>query len=234
MALITGAGGGVGEAVAIRFAREGWATVLTSRTPAKLEATADNVRAEVADAAVTTVAADLTDPDEAQNIVDQAIETFGRLDAMANVAGYASEVELGKSDAAEWRRTIDVNVSAIVYLVDAAWEQLAAGEGATVVNVSSMASIDPFPSFAYYAPAKAAVNMFGRMVAGQGEEVGIRAVTVAPGAIETPMLRSLFGKDQLPPEKTLDPSQVAAAVVELAIAERDFESGEVIELPSPE
>ena len=76
-----------------------------------------------------------------------------------------------------------------------------------------MASVDPFPEFAIYAAAKAGVNALTLCLGKQGQPHGIRAVTIAPGAVETPMLRGLFDPTMIPPEKTLTPVEVASTIV---------------------
>ena len=86
-----------------------------------------------------------------------------------------------------------------------------------MVNVSSMASIDPFPGFATYAAAK----------------IGVKAVAVAPGAVETPMLRSMFNEQMIPKDKALSPEQVAKIITDCITGERAFTSGETIAVPSP-
>jgi NAD(P)-dependent dehydrogenase (short-subunit alcohol dehydrogenase family) len=96
-----------------------------------------------------------------------------------------------------------------------------------------MASFDPFPGLAIYAAAKVAINMFTHCIAQEGEKIGVKSVCVAPGAIETPMLRGLFGKDVLPTEKTLDPKEVAGFIVDCITGKRGFKSGETVVMASP-
>ena len=96
-----------------------------------------------------------------------------------------------------------------------------------------MATLDPFPGLGVYAAAKAALESLTRSVVGEGGSRGIRAFSVATGAVETPMLRSLFSEKELPPEKALDPAEVAAIVLECIRGERDGEQGGVIRVPSP-
>jgi NAD(P)-dependent dehydrogenase (short-subunit alcohol dehydrogenase family) len=96
-----------------------------------------------------------------------------------------------------------------------------------------MATTDPFPGFFIYAAAKAGVNLMAKSCAKEGREFGIRAFSVAPGAVETPMLRALFSEVQLPPEKCLSPDDVAKVVVECIAGERDTQNGETIFIPSP-
>jgi NAD(P)-dependent dehydrogenase (short-subunit alcohol dehydrogenase family) len=232
-AIVTGAGGAVGGALARQLAEAGWAVALTSRSEQKAAATAQAIEKHAPDAPCAVLPADLTDEHAARGVVEQASERFGRLDALAHVAGRAGLVPVEQISAEAWRATIDVNVSALMHLAAAAWEPLAAQGGGRIAGVSSMAAIDPMPGFSLYAPAKAAENMFLRVAARQGADRGIETVTLAPGAIETAMLRGLFSEGQLPRDRTLDPEDVAAALRDCLTGERAFTSGEVIEMPSP-
>jgi NAD(P)-dependent dehydrogenase (short-subunit alcohol dehydrogenase family) len=91
-----------------------------------------------------------------------------------------------------------------------------------------MASIDPFPGLSVYAASKVGLNMFTTCTAKEGAELGVRAVSIALGAVETPMLRGLFDESQLPREKALDPAEVAALIAECVTGKRAFEPGELL------
>ena len=232
VAVVTGAGSGVGRATAILLGQAGYAVALVGRRKEPLEETAGMIgRGGGAEAAV--ISADVSQPEPAQRAIAQAQARFGRIDALANVAGYA---QLGPIDAItppDWRQTIDTNLSSIVYLTTAVWPIFRRQHQGVVVNVSSMASLDPFPGFAMYASAKAAVNMFTRCSAREGEPLGVKVVAVAPGAVETPMLRAVFDQKTIPPEKALAPEQVGAVIRDCITGTRGFHSGETIQLPSP-
>ena len=100
-------------------------------------------------------------------------------------------------------------------------------------SVSSMASIDPFPGFSIYAAAKAGVNLFTLVTGREGQKIGVRAMAVAPGAVETGMLRKLFDESVIPADATLSPDEVAKVIVDCLENKRAFEVGQTIELPSP-
>jgi len=229
-AIVTGAGSGIGRAAALQLAEAGWAVTLVGRTEAKLRQTAAAIGDE---RRVLVHAADLVDSDACGAVVTAAVERFGRLDALINCAGYAAVASIAQTTDAIWRQSLDANLSATFYLTRAAMPALAQQGGGFVGNVSSMAAFDPFPGFAAYAPAKAAVNMLTLITAREGAAVGVAALAVAPGAVETPMLRGLFDASVIPPGKTLDPADVAAVLTAAALGQRDFISGSVVELPSP-
>lgn len=232
-AIVTGAGSGVGRATALLLAEAGYDLLLVGRTADKLAHTAQLIAGQSSTVKVVPHAADIADPQACQHIIAAAERTFGRLDALINVAGYASMVPIEKITPAEWRTTMDINLSSVMYLTAAAWPIFKRQNAGFIANVSSMASVSPFPGFALYAPAKVALNMFTRMSADEGKRIGIKTVCIAPGAIETPMLRSMWDESKLPKNKTLDPAQVGSVIRDCLLGTRRYMSGETIQLPSP-
>ena len=234
VAVVTGAGSGIGRETSLQLAQAGYHLMLVSRSRDKLETTA---RLAAKDAAtgvdVDVRPTDLCNAQHARNVATQTLKRFGRLDAVANVAGYAPLVPIKHVTADMWQKVVDTNLSSVVNLTAAAWPMLKQ-RGGIVVNVSSMASVDPFPGLAIYAAAKAGLNMLTRSTAQEGQEEGIRAVAVAPGAVETPMLRSLFDESAIGKHQTLDPKAVAKVIVDCITGDRSFEPGQTILLPSPQ
>jgi NAD(P)-dependent dehydrogenase (short-subunit alcohol dehydrogenase family) len=176
---------------------------------------------------------DLTDPPAARALVPAVVDLLGRLDALVNTAGFARLVPMEQVTPELWRQTIDGNLSYVVDLTAAAWPVFREQGAGVIVNVSSLASVDPFPHFSLYAAAKVGLNLFTRCAGREGQPLGIRTVCLAPGAIETPMLRALWSEKVLPREKALDPLAVAAVIRDCVTGARRFESGETILLPSP-
>jgi NAD(P)-dependent dehydrogenase (short-subunit alcohol dehydrogenase family) len=97
-----------------------------------------------------------------------------------------------------------------------------------IVNISSLAARDPFPGFAAYGSAKAGLNLFGLSLAREGATIGIRVYTIAPGAVETSLFRSLMTVEQFPTEQTLSPVEVARVIARCAAGDAEFISGQVI------
>jgi NAD(P)-dependent dehydrogenase (short-subunit alcohol dehydrogenase family) len=173
---------------------------------------------------------DVADPRACEALIDAVVGRFGRIDALINVAGDAQLASIAETSDEQWRRTMAVNLDGPFYLTRAAWPIFTRQEGGVVVNVSSLASIDPFPGFAAYASAKAALNMLTMVTAREGAKIGLSAVAVAPGAVETPLLRSLFNTRQIPASQAMAPEQVAGIVVDCATGRRSFSGGQVIEV----
>jgi len=99
-----------------------------------------------------------------------------------------------------------------------------------VVNVSSAAARDPFPGFAAYGAAKAGLNLFGLCAAREGQRIGVRVHTIAPGAVETAMFRQLLSPGQFPTEDALDPADVARIIASCVVGDLRYTSGEVIHI----
>lgn len=229
MAIVTGAGSGVGRATAVLLAEAGYNLVLVARTESALRATAQ----AISSVAVEVLPLDIADPTAGHRIIERSLQRFGRIDAIANVAGAAPLLPIEQVTPDVWRTCIDTNLSSIVLLTTAAWPTFKAQGHGVIVNVSSMASLDPFPNFAIYAAAKVGVNMFTSCTAAEGESLGIKAVCIAPGAIETPMLRQLFSEQIIPPDKCLSPAAVARVIRDCVVGTYAFKSGETIVMNSP-
>ncbi len=227
IAIVTGAGSGIGRAVAVQLGAAGYCVVLVSRRRDKLQETA-----EMVDGESFVYPADLSNSKAITMLVQDVLASFGRIDALVNVAGHAELLSIDQITAEHWQRTIDVNLSAAVLLTAAVWPTFKTQKSGVVANVSSMASIDPFPGFSIYAAAKIGLNMFTQCTAQEGEAIGVRAVSIAPGAVETPMLRSMFDEDVIGKDKTLSPQEVAAVICGCVTGERAFESGVTIPLPN--
>lgn len=240
VALITGGGSGIGRALACALVGEGWSVAIIGR---REQALAETAALSGSPQRVLTLALDVSDCAAAADAVERTVERFGRIDALVNNAGSAPMAPIDKTTPAVLQECFAVNALAPGYLIAAAWPVFrrqaeaarARGESprATVVNVSSMATRDPFAGFFAYAAAKASVNLMAQSCAKEGRAIGVRAFAVAPGAVETPMLRANFNDKAIPPAKALAPEAVARVIAACIRGERDAENGQVIWVPSP-
>lgn len=247
VALITGGGSGIGRATAMALARQGFALALVGRRMERLEETR---RMLPPGTTPLLISADIADPGIARSMIDRAVARFGRLDALINNAGDAPRVPIERTLPELLDRVYKINALAPANAIARVWpifkaqSAAAAGEkrdpdapppvGGRIVSVSTLGTIDPFPGFFAYASAKASVNLMARCCANEGRAHGIFAFAVAPGAVETEMLRVNFPEGVLAREKCLSVDQVAAVIVECVLGERDAQSGDTILLPSPE
>jgi NAD(P)-dependent dehydrogenase (short-subunit alcohol dehydrogenase family) len=226
VAIVTGAGRGIGRATAVELGRAGYRLALLARTQTDLAETARLVGGDQA----LVLPTDVANSQQVDAAVAQTVARFGRLDAIINCAGYAPMASVEKVTDELWRDVIDVNLSSAFYLCRAAWPIFRRQKSGAVVLVSSVAARDPFPGFCAYGAAKAAINTLGLSLSREGAEIGVHVHIVAPGATETAMLRDLFSAEQIPADKTLLPQDVAKLIVSCVRGDLVHTSGEVIYL----
>ncbi len=232
VAIITGAGSGIGRSVAENLAGRGYRLVLAGRRESALRETGALLPgSEGQDWAA--IRADIAQTQDCEGLIRACAERFGRLDGLVNNAGYAPLAAMGEIDADQIERIFRVNTLGPTQLVRAAWALLAGSASPRIVSVSSLASRDPFPGLGVYGGAKAALNLLALAWTREGESIGVRAFCVAPGAVETGMLRSIISEDDLPPDQCLSPESVARVIVSCVVGERDDLAGRTIVLPGP-
>lgn len=185
VALVTGAGGGIGRGIATRFAQEGAAVVLHCRTAVEAaEEVARGVRESGGRALV--LRADLTDEDACRRLVGEAAEWGGgRLTALVNNAGVQPTRALPGMTVEEWRQVVDTNLSSVFACTQAAAEVMREQQGGgSVTHIASIEASRPAPLHAHYSASKAAVVMHARAAALEYGPFGIRVNTVSPGLID--------------------------------------------------
>lgn len=167
-------------------------------------------------------------PDVADRVIGGGIEAFGRIDALVNNAAIAPMLDVQQTTAAQFRQVIELDLTVPYLLSRAVWPVFGRQGGGVIVNISSESARDPFAGFTAYGAAKAALNNLSLGLAREGESLGIRVYAVAPGAVETKLLRSLFTVQQVPPEKALSPQDVADVVGQCLAGKAPTPSGQVI------
>jgi NAD(P)-dependent dehydrogenase (short-subunit alcohol dehydrogenase family) len=244
-ALITGADSGIGAAVAIAFAREG-ADVALAYLPEE-EEDAQHVIELVRAAGRTALAlpGDLRDQRYCTELVEQAVEGLGGLDAVVNVAGkQVWQEDLQELSDEQFLETFQVNVLAMFRIVKAAVPHLA--PGSTIITTASAEAHTPAPDRLDYAMTKGAINNLSKGLAQQLAPKGIRVNVVAPGPTWTvlqvtdgvdPQSLPDFGSSESPMGRPAQPAELAPAYVFLASAESSFVAGETLNvnggMPTP-
>jgi 3-oxoacyl-[acyl-carrier protein] reductase len=185
--LVTGASGGVGQAVAVELARRGYALALTYRSnAASVEAAAANVRALGGEAIV--IQCDLTDPDAVEACVARTVEHYGSLDVLAHCAGaYSHWKPIRSLTPAEWNEFLNADLSGFFYVLSASVRRMHEQKRGSIVAVSSIAAQACQPRGGEAAAAKAGLDALIRVVAKEEGRHGIRANAVAIGLTETEM-----------------------------------------------
>jgi NAD(P)-dependent dehydrogenase (short-subunit alcohol dehydrogenase family) len=229
-AVITGGDSGIGRAVAIAFAREG-ADVLISYLNEHEDATDTARYVEEAGRKCVLVAGDLADRAHAKTIIPRAVEEFGRVDVLVNNAAFQmSHDSLEEVSDEEWDRTLAVNLTAMFTLTKDAIPHMR--PGASIINSSSVNSDMPSPQLAPYAMTKAGIANFTASLAQMYAEKGIRANSVAPGPIWTPLIPATMPEEkverfgqQVPMGRAGQPAELAPVYVLLASDEASYISG---------
>lgn len=236
--LVTGASGGIGRAIAERFAEAGDRVAVHFGGN---ETEADKTLSLLSGPGHTRVQADLADADAVRAMVDRAADNLGGLDVVVNNAGVflaQPPLEVGYEEWQEtWSRTLATNLIGPANVTFCAIPHLVAAGGGAVVNVSSRGAFRGEPANPAYAASKAGLNAFGQSMAVALAQHDIRVGTVAPGFVQTEMARwVLEGEDgdavraQSPYGRAAHAEEVAAAVYWLASAEARFSTGAIIDV----
>jgi 3-oxoacyl-[acyl-carrier protein] reductase len=183
-ALVTGAGGGIGRGIALRFAEEGAAAVAVHCRTAVAAASEVASRIRELGARAVVLQADLTDEDACRGLVREAAKwAGGRLTALVNNAGVQPTQPLDGMTAADWRAVVDTNLTSVFACTQAAAEVMRE-RGGTVTHIASIEAGAPAALHAHYSASKAAVVMHARSAALEYGPYGIRVNTVSPGLID--------------------------------------------------
>src|SRR4029077_19991909 len=182
VAIVTGASQGIGRATAVRLARDFSAIVLVARNAQELQKAASDVN--IAGAEALVYALDLREPHAAEVVVKGALDRFGRIDALLNIAGAVPQIDLFEMTDAQWEDGMALKLHGARRLTIRAWDALKASKGA-VVFISGSAALDPKPAFAAVATINAAIIALAKAFAEQGIKDGVQVNSVVPGAVMT-------------------------------------------------
>ena len=191
VAIVTGASQGIGRATAVRLAQDFSAIVLVARNEEELKKTAAAVTSAGAEPLVCAL--DLRDARSANSIVSRALDHFGRIDALLNIAGAVPQIDLFEMADAQWEDGMALKFHGARRLTIRAWDALKASKG-SVILISGSAALDPKPGFAAVAAINAAIIALAKAFAEQGIKDGVQVNSVVPGAVMTGRRRSFLEK----------------------------------------
>jgi len=233
VAIVTGAATGIGQGIAIRFAREGAAVVVDYvGKPDAPNQTEQAIKS--AGGRTTAVAADVADPTQVQNLIDTAVREFGKLDIVVNNAGIEKKFAFVDYPLEECRKIIDVNLIGPLLVSQAAARQMIKqGNGGRIINISSVHEDLPMPTNSVYCATKGGLRMLTRTIAVELAKHNITVNNIGPGAIYTPIDADIEAQPEL--EKSLmseiplnrwgRPEDVAGLAVYLASSEAAYVTG---------
>ena len=243
-AIVTGAGRGIGEAIARAFAREGCRLMLAARTSSELEGLAVELRRSGAD--VKTCVADVTADDEVDRLVREAVTEYGAIDVLVNNAGtYGPIGPFAETNIDDWRRALDVNLGGTLRCSRLVIPHMIAAGHGKIVNLSGGGATSPLPNLSAYAVSKTAIVRLTETLAEELREHNIHVNAIAPGMVDTrlqdDLLKAgtragadLFGrvrKIRTTGEGGVAPTIAAELAVFLASGESNRLTGKLISAP---
>lgn len=254
-ALITGAGSGIGAAVALALAQQGCRLTLAGRSYDKLQHQAEALRAQVAHAAIVLAPLDITDPNAVQAAVQQAQGQLGPVNILVNNAGQAQSQPFVRTDAALWQQMLDVNLSGTFHVTQAVLpgmlDAAASGTPGRIVNIASTAGLMGYAYVSAYVAAKHGVVGLTKALALEMARKNITVNALCPGYTETEIVqeavRNIVAKTgqsdaqarqalaaRNPQQRLVQPSEVAQSVVWLCAPGSDAINGQAIAIDGGE
>ena len=189
VAVVTGASQGIGRSTAIRLARDFSVVVLAARNADALKEVADAVKAAGAEPLICDL--DLSKIESAETLVKTALDRFGRIDAVLNIAGAVPQIDLFEMTDEQWRAGMELKLHGARRVTIRAWKALKESKG-SVVFMSGSAALDPKPAFAAVAATNAAITALAKAFAEQGIKDGVQVNSIVPGAVMTGRRRSFL------------------------------------------
>lgn len=229
-AIVTGAGKGIGRAIAVAMAEAGANVMLVARTAADLE----QVQAEIGNSRTSFVAADITVREEIRKAVDKTVETFGGLDILVNNAGMNIRSKLEEASDEEWHKIMDTNTHSVFMFSQEAAKRMKAGS--SIVNISSVGGERALKTGVVYAASKAAIIQMTRVMAMEWGPKNIRVNAIGPWYFRTPLTEKILADEDYlasilavtPMKRVGELPEVATPVVFLASDAASYITGQTL------
>lgn len=235
IAIVTGAGGGIGGAIVRRFAREGAKVAIADIDAEAAKAAASELTAQGTDA--IPLVADVTRKKSVGEMIQAVLDRWGRIDILVNVAGGAERKPVVDMTAADWDHVVDMNLKSVFLCSQAALPDMLKRKYGKIVNISSIYGFTGNATRSSYAAAKAGVAAFTKSLALEVVNDGINVNAVAPGRVTTPRVRNRYSDEawaaavaQVPMGRAGTPEEIASAVLFLAADENSYVTGQTIHI----
>ncbi len=235
VAAVTGAGAGIGKAIALRFAREGARLTVSDRDAASAERTAAEIRSAGGEA--VAMACDVSDEAQVTAFVARAVEAFGTLDILVNNAAFVRHAPLAHTQTKAWKKSLEVTLDGTFYGLRAALQVMLPRRTGVILNITSGAGLGGEPFHNAYGAAKAAIHNLTALACVENAGEGVRVNAICPGPIDTDTLRSALEQrpgglahfvEQIPARRLGAADDVASCAVFLASDEAAYVNGAVL------
>lgn len=236
-AFVTGGDGGLGADICRNLAAAGASVAVgfRSKHPEEVQKLVDEIKANGGNA--IPIQGNVANPDDVKKNIEDIVSAFGGIHIIVNNAGYENDHPFLEMPVDVWKGVIDVNLTGPFIVAQTAGRWMAENKtGGVIINISSVHDVIPWSHFAHYCSAKAGLSMLTKCMSVALAEYGIRAVTVCPGAIATPINENVWGnpelrgklEEKIPWGRIGKPSDVASVVTFLATPEAEYINGSQI------
>ncbi|HEA6225163.1 TPA: SDR family oxidoreductase [Staphylococcus aureus] len=205
VAVVKGAGSGIGEAIATLLHEEGVKVILAGRNKDKLQ----NVANQLAQDSVKVVPTDVTKKEEVDELIKIAQQTFGGLDIVINSAGQMLSSKITDYQVDEWDSMIDVNIKGTLYTAQAALPTMLEQSSGHLINIASISGFEVTKSSTIYSATKAAVHTITQGLEKELAKTGVKVTSISPGMVDTAITAAYNPTDR----KKLEPQDIAEAVL---------------------
>ena len=233
VAMITGSGGGIGGAIAMRYAREGAKLALADIVAETAKSCVSRINLMGSDA--FDIAADVTSKDSVQQMLRTTLERWGRIDILVNVAGGADRKPVLEMTDADWDDIVDMNLKSVFLCCQAVLPTMLKQKYVKIVSISSIYGFTGNATRSSYAAAKAGVAVFTKSLALEVAKDGINVNAIAPGRVSTPRVRGHYSDEQwaeamsrIPAGRAGTPDEVASTALFLVLDENGYITGQTI------
>ena len=235
VAIITGSSRGIGLGIAKGFAKEGADVVITSRNEESLVGPAEEMRA--AGVRVLPLVVEVAKPEDIERMVATTVKEFGRIDVLVNNAGMPMVAPSEELPLEKWQQTVDTNLTGSFLCAQAVGRVMLKQGSGSIINIASLTSYLGFPMRTAYSVTKSAVLGLTRTLSSEWAPKGIRVNALAPGWIETDIMRGLIARGALDPQKLISrtpmgrigtPEDLVGPAIFLATEDSAFITGQII------